>query len=415
MVLPFLADYVRTYAHTPWGQVRVVPSALGDTAALLGGEWLLQQQLARRTPSNRRHNLEPRAHSRSPFSMSIDPTKITGAYLGDLLAQPTALVDTIARLPSLPSLPARAAACERIVLTGQGASLHAVHPLRLHLVRSGRTAFVVETAELIHAQSALLDARTLVVAVSQSGRSAETVELLDRVSRSASRPFVIGVTNGADSPLALRSDVPIVLRAGSEHSVSCKTYVSTLAALEWVGGALGGEDTGAIVAELQQAAPAVQAYYADWQSKVAFLAGEFTRLRHLFLTGRGASLAAVATGAIILKESTRLQAEGLSTPEFRHGIFELISPGLYALVFSGDPATAALNESLVRDVRRLGGRAVLVGENAEPGPFRLPAAPARLRPIVEMLPVQLLSLALAANAGHVPGDFERASKVTVVL
>ena len=55
MVLPFLADYVRTYAHTPWGQVRVVPSALGDTAALLGGEWLLQQQLG---PS---HALEPQA------------------------------------------------------------------------------------------------------------------------------------------------------------------------------------------------------------------------------------------------------------------------------------------------------------------------------------------------------------------
>lgn len=342
-------------------------------------------------------------------------SNLKGAYLSDLLAQPAALIDTIATLPSLPPLPARALACERIVLTGMGASLHAVHPLRLRLVRAGRTAFVVETAELIHAQSALLDARTLIIAVSQSGRSAETVELLDMVGRSASRPFVIGVTNGADSPLALRPDVPIVLRAGTEHSVSCKTYLSTLAALEWLGGALCGEAAGPIIAELEQAAPAVQAYYAGWQDKVTHLAGEFTNLRHLFLTGRGASLAAVATGAIILKESTRLQAEGLSTPEFRHGIFELINPGLYALVFAGDPETARLNEALVRDVRRMGGRAVLIGEDAAPGPFRLPTLPARLRPMAEMLPVQMLSLALAALAGHVPGDFERASKVTVVL
>lgn len=343
------------------------------------------------------------------------PSNIQGAYLGDLLSQPGALIDTVASLHSLPMPPARALTAERIVLTGHGASLHAVHPLRLALVRAGRTAFVVETAELIHAQSALLDARTLVIAVSQSGRSAETVELLDQVSRRTSRPFVIGVTNGADSPLAQRADAKIVLRAGSEHSVSCKTYLATLAALEWLGGALCGEDTGPIIAELGQAAPAVKAYYSDWEAKVAQLASQFTPLRHLFLAGRGASLAAVATGAIILKESTRLQAEGMSAPEFRHGLFELINPGLHALIFAGDPATSPLNESLVRDVRRMGGRAVLVGENAEPGPFRLPGVPPRIRPMVEMLPVQLLSLALAANAGHVPGDFERASKITVVL
>ena len=77
--------------------------------------------------------------------------------------------------------------------------------------------------------------------------------------------------------------------------------------------------------------------------------------------------------------------------------------------------TAPLNESLVRDVQRMGGRAVLICEGAAPGPFRLPALPARLRPMVEMLPVQMLSLSLSALAGHVPGDFERASKVTVVL
>ncbi len=357
----------------------------------------------------------PRFEHRSLSMPTNVSSSLKGAYLGDLLGQPTALTDTIASLSSIPALPSRALSAERIVLTGMGASLHAVHPLRVSLVRSGRTAFVVETAELIHAQSALLDARTLVIAVSQSGRSAETVELLNIASRCASPPFIIGVTNGADSPLAQRAHAAIVIRAGSEHSVSCKTYVSTLAALEWLGGVLCGEDTAPILAELGLAAPAVKAYYADWQAKVDQLAGEFTSLRHLFLTGRGTSLAAVATGAIILKESTRIQAEGMSTPEFRHGLFELIGPGLYALVFAGEAAMVPLNESLVNDIRRMGGRAVLIGESTTPGPFRLPTLPERLRPMAEMLPVQLLSLALAALAGHVPGDFERAAKVTVVL
>jgi glucosamine--fructose-6-phosphate aminotransferase (isomerizing) len=214
----------------------------------------------------------PRFEHRSLSMPTNVSSSLKGAYLGDLLGQPTALADTIASLSSLACMPSRALSAERIVLTGMGASLHAVHPLRVRLVRSGRTAFVVETAELIHAQSALLDARTLVIAVSQSGRSAETVELLNIASRRASPTIHHRVTNGANSPLAQRAHAKIVIRAGSEHSVSCKTYVSTLAALEWLGGALCSEDTAPILAELGLAAPAVKAYYADWQAKVDQLA-----------------------------------------------------------------------------------------------------------------------------------------------
>jgi glucosamine--fructose-6-phosphate aminotransferase (isomerizing) len=67
---------------------------------------------------------------------------------------------------------------------------------------------------------------------------------------------------------------------------------------------------------------------------------------------------------------------------------------------------------LVRDVRAAGGRAALVGDAEEPGVFRLPAVPACVRPVVEMLPVQMVSLALGALAGREPGRFERGSKVT---
>jgi glucosamine--fructose-6-phosphate aminotransferase (isomerizing) len=346
--------------------------------------------------------------------MSVDLSILEGAYLRDLLAQPQAVADTVAALRTLAPLPARALACERIVLTGMGSSLHAQHPLQLRLNRAGRTALMVETAELVHAQPALLDARTLVIAVSQSGRSAETVQLLNLIDTLSSRPVVIGVTNTADSPLATRPDFVVPLRAGPEFSVSCKTYLSTLVALEWLGGALCGDPIGEILAELELAAPSVANYLADWRAHAAHLATEFTGLRHLFLTGRGASLAAVGTGALILKESTRFHAEGMSSPAFRHGPLEMVSPGLYAVVFAGDAATFALNEALVRDIRAAGGRAALVGENAPPGPFRLPALPARLRVVAEMLPVQMLSLALAALAGREPGRFERATKITIV-
>lgn len=346
--------------------------------------------------------------------MPADFSILEGAYLRDLLAQPQALIDTVAGLRALPPLSARALAGERIVLTGIGSSLHGLHPLHLRLVRAGRHACMVETGELVHSQSARLDDRTLVVAVSQSGRSVETVQLLDLIGARKARPCVVGVTNTPDSPLATRADAVVPLRAGAEFSVSCKTYLATLVALEWLGDALTGDEPAGVLRDADHAAHAVQGYLAGWREHVAKLAGDFAGLRHLFLLGRGASLAAAGTGALILKESTRFHAEGMSCPSFRHGPLEMVAPGLRALVFAGDPATLELNRALVNDIRAAGGWAALVGEGSEPGPFRLPAAPARLLPVLEMLPMQMLSLALAALAGREPGRFERATKVTTV-
>jgi glucosamine--fructose-6-phosphate aminotransferase (isomerizing) len=339
---------------------------------------------------------------------------IEGAYLRDLLAQPPALADTLAGLRAAPPWEIRAASYAKIVLTGMGSSLHALHPLQLRLVRAGHTAMRVETAELIHAQADLLDDRTLLVVVSQSGRSAETVQLLELLQAREKRPFVIGVTNTPGSPLASSADAVVWMRAGQEFSVSCKTYLATLVALEWLGGALCGEDPGAVLRELKQAAPAAQGYLAEWRRHVEQLMGELRGVRDLFITGRGASLAAAGTGGLIVKESAHFHAEGMSSPAFRHGPFEMISAEVFVMVFAGDPATAALNAALVRDVRAAGGRAALVGDAEAPGVFRLPAVPACVRPVVEMLPVQMVSLALGALAGREPGRFERGSKVTTV-
>jgi glucosamine--fructose-6-phosphate aminotransferase (isomerizing) len=209
--------------------------------------------------------------------MEEDFPILRGPYPRDLFSQPRAPADTIAALRQMPPLPPAAARCRRVVLTGMGSSFHALHPLQIRLNRSGRTALMIETSELVHAQQALLDGGptqgsspdgrsrdggTLVVAVSQSGRSAETLALLDRVAGREIRPLVVGVTNTADSPLAARADAVVLLKAGVEFSVSCKTYLATLVALEWLGGTLCGDDPAAVVDELDPAAAAVEGYLA---------------------------------------------------------------------------------------------------------------------------------------------------------
>ncbi len=341
--------------------------------------------------------------------MRFEPSMVEGNYLRDILAQPRAIADTVARLCGAPALAEER--FERIVLTGMGASYHAVYPLYLELVEHGCNAALFETAELLHYSGAALTARTLLVSVSQSGRSVETVRLLDAV---AGRVRTIGVTNTPGSPLAARADVTIMTQAGAETSVSCKTYVAMLVALEWLSAALRRADRAEIEGALREAAPAAESYLGGWEARVRALSGLLEGTRSLFVTGRGTSLAAAGTGGLILKESARFHAEGMTCSAFRHGPFELTGPEVAVLVFAGDPRTAALNQNLVADVRKAGGRAYLVGPASDVDALRIPAVPAAIRPVLEILPVQLVSLALAAQAGIEPGNFKLLTKVTTI-
>jgi glutamine---fructose-6-phosphate transaminase (isomerizing) len=343
-----------------------------------------------------------------------DLSVIEGSYLRDILDQPRALEETLAGLNLSETLHRLAVNLQEgkfktVVLTGMGSSFHALHPLTLELIDHGFTAMMVETSELLHYRNRLFDPKTLIVAVSQSGQSAEVVRLLEM---NGGRSSIIAVTNTPGSPLAEQADATILSRAGDEFSVSCKTYLAALMALQWLGDVVCERDLQHTRQELKSASPAVRDYLAHWKEYVQDLAQRLEGARHLFLVGRGPSLAAVGTGALIVKESDHFQAEGMSSAAFRHGPFEMLSDDTFVLVFAGDDKTRELNQSLFADVREKGGRAELVGEGAASASCLLPPAPRSLHPILEILPMQMVTLALAAQAGREPGRFELASKVT---
>jgi glutamine---fructose-6-phosphate transaminase (isomerizing) len=341
---------------------------------------------------------------------------IEGKYVRDILDQPAALRNTLANLNPPRSLSRLAGKLsrgqfERIVLTGMGSSFHVLHPLYLALVAAGCTPILVETSELIHYQNPLLDRRTLVVAVSQSGKSAEMMRLLD-TNRGHSP--IIAVTNSPRSPLARGSNATLLTRAGKEFSVSCKTYLTALLALKWLGDVLCEKNLQRTRQELAETPMAVARYLSNWKDSVRSFAGKLTRMRRLFLVGRGASLAAVGTGALIIKESAHFHAEGMSSAAFRHGPLEMLSRETYVLVFAGDPKTKELNCRLWQDIREKDGKAEIVGATVSGLPCCLPTVPPALLPILEILPVQMITLALAACRGREAGRFELASKVTTV-
>ena len=346
--------------------------------------------------------------------MLSDFSAIEGEYLRDILDQPRALDETLAGLEVSKTLHQLAVRLQKgkfktVVLTGMGSSFHALHPLHIELINYGLTAMMVETSELLYYRNRLFDPKTLIVAVSQSGQSVEIVRLLE-INRGKSS--VIAITNTPHSPLAERADATILTQAGKEFSVSCKTYVTALMALQWLGDVVCERDLRRTRQELKAACPAVGDYLTDWKTHVQDLAQMLRGIRHLFLVGRGSSLAAVGTGALIVKESDHFHAEGMSSAAFRHGPFEMLSDETFVFVFSGEHKTRNLNQRLFEDVRRQQGRAELVGEGAASPSCALPTAPRSILPVLEMLPVQMVTLALAAQVGREPGRFELASKVT---
>lgn len=345
--------------------------------------------------------------------MTISYPLLEGAYLRDLLEQadclrrtrgldlPRDLKEIASRLQS-PRPPF-------LILTGMGSSFHALHPLAVRLAASGIRVAMLETSEFIYYWNSLLTADTIVIVVSQSGRSAEVVRLLEL---NEGRSIILGVTNDADSPLARGASSVALIDAGEESSVSCKTYVCSLLGLSRIGAALCGEDCQSLEQASIAVADEVESYMSKWRDHVGDAQEYLRHTRNIVLAGRGASLASAGTGGLIIKEAARFPAEGMSAAAFRHGPLEMVADSLSLIVFEGDARSSALNRGLVRMARELGGNAYLVSTDSPEPLFRSASTIDELRPILEILPIQMITLALAAREGREAGAFSYASKIT---
>ncbi len=328
--------------------------------------------------------------------------------------QPTALEATLLGLQQAPALEPfseklAGGKYRQVILTGMGSSYYALHPLYLRLLNQRYCPQMIETSELVHQAPALVNPQNLIIAVSQSGQSAEILQLMAMMNSEVS---LIGVTNTAGSPLAQHANAALITQAGLEYSVSCKTYLATLAALTWLGDCLLEDQSHRHAAKLAGVAELVARYLERWQDHVEILMERLRPIRHLFLLGRGSSLAAVGTGGLIIKEAARFHSEGMSSAAFRHGPIEMLSPQVFALVYLGIPPTTTQNAQLVLDIRAAGGDAEAVRQGDPTTPFELPSCEPAILPLLEILPAQMFSLALAELQGIQPGQFHLARKIT---
>lgn len=341
--------------------------------------------------------------------------KLQGTYFQDIFNQPQALRDTTEALPQLPDLYSVREKLvsrhfDRIVLTGMGGSYQILHPLHLRLINSGFNSIMVETSELLYSVPELLNSRSVVVTVSQSGSSAEIIRLLERKG-----PLYIGLSNTPSSPLATSSSITLLTQAGEEGGVACKTAVSLLAALYWLGEHFANGDLQTAKQNLHNVPNSVDSYLKHWQEYVEDLVRALSEIRHVFFAGRGSSLAITGLGAMVQKEAAHFHAEGMSSAALRHGPFEMLDPASFVVVFEGDENVHKMNHRLVQDVLQTGAKAYLCGTSTTKGPFALPTSlPQGLRPILELLPTQMMSLSLSYLQGREPGKFERITKITTI-
>src|SRR3954447_3184755 len=252
----------------------------------------------------------------------------------------------------------------RVVLTGMGSSYDACYPAATRLAAAGVLATMVDAAEMLHFRLDALGPETLLVCVSQSGESAETVRVVCELRERGDRPFIAAVTNGTGSTLAQLADRNLDTRGGEEHGPSTMTFAATLVMMAALTRSLAGGEP-APAADAEAAAVAAGRLLDDAQVTARALAEWLGDRRVLALLGRGESRAAAEMGALTLKEAARFPAESLQAAQFRHGPLELAGPRLAVIVIATEPRTRDLEPGLAAELAAAGAAVLVVSQDGD--------------------------------------------------
>ena len=306
---------------------------------------------------------------------------------------------------------------DNVILTGMGASLASCYPLWLKFSKKGISATLWETSELVYYGCNLFSPKTLVIAVSQSG---ESIEIKNLIQHKKEIGFLIAITNDTESTLGKNADICINLYAGEEQTVSTKTYTASLAALHLLGTQILLSNVDQQKEAIHSLAETLKESMIPLRENVDKMASFFGKTDQLVVLGRGFSIASVQISSLILKEASKIFTFGLSSGQFRHGPMEIVRPGLNAILFIGCSSTQGINENLASDLNAKSCKVSVITQhtmkNASKDTFCLQIPPAEddLLPILEIVPIQFLTIPLAEFLGFTAGDFINCEKVTLI-
>lgn len=348
------------------------------------------------------------------------PESLTNTLRGHLLVD-----EGTSRLLGLNLSDDELARFDRIVITACGTSWHAGLIGEYMIEELARVPVEVEYASEFRYRNPVLNERCLVIAISQSGETADTLAAVREAKRRGAR--TVGLVNVVGSTIAREVEGGLYLRAGPEIGVaSTKAFNSQVAALAMVAlrlarlrnlSLLQGREFIAALLALPGQLESVLARAPE----VEALAEKYHHAQNILYLGRGVNFPVALEGALKLKEISYIHAEGYPAAEMKHGPIALIDENMPVVFIAPRDAVYAKILSNVEEVRARGGRVIaLVTEgdtemhrHAE-DTFTLPPTHGLLTPILASVPLQLFSYYVAVRRGcNVDQPRNLAKSVTV--
>ena len=305
---------------------------------------------------------------------------------------------------------------DKVFVVACGTAYHSGLIARYAIEHWTRIPVEVEMASEFRYRDPVLDRDTLVVAISQSGETADTLEAVRHAREQKARVLAVCNTNGAQIPR--ESDAVLYTRAGPEIGVAAtKTFLAQVAATQLVGLALAGakgtkygDEVGREFAALESMPPLMERVL-DVVEPVRSLAREIAGSKAVLFLGRHVGYPVALEGALKLKELAYMHAEGFPAGELKHGPIALIEDGLPVVVVMPSPrGRQVLHAKLlsnIQEVRARGARTIVIAEEGDTAvrPYahhlvEVPHTPTLLSPLVTTVPLQVLAAEIAQARGY---------------
>jgi len=304
------------------------------------------------------------------------------------------------------------AGAKRVVLTGSGSSYNAaLIAKQLFSKYAGIHCEAVISSEFQYA-SGLLDKDSVLIAISQSG---ETADLLQAVKiAKASEARILSIVNTPTSSLARTSDLFLGINCGPEIGVAAtKSFTAQLALIYRITEILSGQKLSLNRSDLERLVSKVlndTKYIANIAEKIKYIG-------NIYILGRGLHFPVAIEGALKLKELVYVHAEGLPAGELKHGPLALMDENTTVIMLNPDDETYSDTLSNVHEIKARGASVIgvsNVNSNKYDNWIKIPKAKDILYPILEVIPLQLLAYHTALKRESNP-DYPRhlAKSVTV--
>jgi glucosamine--fructose-6-phosphate aminotransferase (isomerizing) len=341
----------------------------------------------------------------------------------EIFEQPRAVADTLLgrytpegalKLDELRIPEAELRSVDKIIIVACGTAYYAGMVAKYAIEHWTRIACEVEIASEFRYRDPIISPTTLVVTISQSGETADTLMAIRHAREQKAKVIAICNTNGATIPR--ESDAVIYTHAGPEIGVaSTKGFLTQVAAcyllglyLAQVRGTMYGDEIAAVMSELAATPEKIQQVLQSLD-QITELAGRFVDTKSILFLGRHVGYPVALEGALKLKELAYLHAEGFPAGELKHGPIALVEEGIPIFVVVPPQGRDQLHDKVVSNIQEVCARGALTIVLAEEGDdevapyadvlFRLPKVSTLLQPLVATVPLQMFACDLATLKG----------------